>query len=204
MKLIPLDRIKKNLNYTDAELVALYKETLQTKYVGELYQKYHHLVYGVALKYLRDTTLAEDALLEIFSHLFEQLIKYKIDDFSHWLLTVTRNHCLRQLKISKQWIPFEKTHEKNSSVEFVEFTPDLDLWNEKEIKLLQLDEALKLLKPEQFTCVKMFYLDDCSYQHISETTGFDIKKVKSYIQNGKRNLQLIMEQQSKKNKLKPL
>ncbi|HAM97126.1 MAG TPA: RNA polymerase subunit sigma-24 [Marinilabiliales bacterium] len=198
MKLIPFTNPIKTETKTDSELIALYKETHQTEYVGELFDRYHHKVFGVALKYLRDAEPAKDALLEIFSHLFEQLLKYKIDDFNHWLLAVTRNHCLRQIKTDQHSVPFDKVHENYFSPSFMELEHELDLLNEKEKKLAELESALKLLKPEQRTCVQLFYLEDRSYQDISEATGFELNKVKSYIQNGKRNLQIILEQREKK------
>jgi len=197
MRLINSTYHQKTQDKTDSELIALYKETNNTNYVGELFNRYHHLVFGVALKYLHHPDLAEDALLELFSRLFEQLQKYQIDDFKHWLLTVTRNYCLKYIKASSQTVAFENTHENIYSVDFMESEHQLDLLfeNEKRIELLQL--ALAQLKPEQQQCVRMFYIDDRSYQYISDQTGFEVKKVKSYIQNGKRNLQLIMEQYKK-------
>ncbi len=199
MKWIPFKNTISTGSYTDSELIALYKETEQNTYVGELFNRYHHKVFGVALKYLRDPDLAEDALFEIFSHLYEQLLKYNISDFNHWLLTVTRNHCLRQIKTDQLSVPYERTHENNFASTFMELDHELDLLYEKEKKLTALEAALDLLKPEQRICVQLFYLDDRSYQDISEVTGFDLNKVKSYIQNGKRNLQLIMQQHDKNN-----
>jgi RNA polymerase sigma-70 factor, ECF subfamily len=182
---------------TDAELITLYKETSNTYYVGELYKRYHHIVFGVALKYLHNSELAEDALLELFSRLFEQLLKYKIDDFKHWLLTVTRNYCLKYIKSSSHTIAFIATHENQFAVDFMEYEQQLDLLNGQEEKIELLEYAMAQLKPQQQQCVRMFYIEDKSYQDIADQTGYEVKKVKSYIQNGKRNLMLIMDQHKK-------
>jgi RNA polymerase sigma-70 factor (ECF subfamily) len=197
MKLVKSSYYSKDDTKTDSELIACYQETNDTRYVGELYNRYHHLVFGVALKYLHNTDQAEDALLEIFKRLFEQLLKYNIDDFKHWLLTVTRNYCLKYLKASAQTVNFDTIHENQFRVDFMESEQQMDLLYENEEKIELLKLALEQLKPEQKQCVSMFYIDDKSYQTISLETGFDIKKVKSYIQNGKRNLQLMMEQNKK-------
>lgn len=197
MRLINPTYNQKIEDKTDSELIALYKETNNNNYIGELFNRYHHLVFGVALKYLHHPDLAEDTLLELFSRLFEQLHKYQIDDFKHWLLTVTRNYCLKYIKASSQTVVFKNTHENIYSVEFMESEHKLDLLHENEERIELLHLALAQLKPEQQQCVRMFYIDDRSYQHISDQTGFEVKKVKSYIQNGKRNLQLIMEQYKK-------
>ena len=186
--------LKNNLELkTDIELVVSYKETFDTEIIGELYKRYHHIVFGVALKYLKDTENAQDALLDVFNNLFEHLIKYKIDDFKHWLLTVTRNHCLRLLKENARLSPIEYAHTSFLSVDFMENEHEIDLHISKEKQIEKLGHALTLLKPEQRQCVSLFYLEDKSYQEIADATRFSIKKVKSYIQNGKRNLQILME-----------
>jgi RNA polymerase sigma-70 factor (ECF subfamily) len=177
---------------TDADLVLLYKQTLNNEIIGEIYERYNHIVLGVALKYLKNTEQAQDALLEIFSNLFKQLVKYKIDDFKSWLLTVTRNYCLKVLKDNSKTAPLEYAQNDYLSVDFMENEHEINLHIKKEKQIKQLEEALTKLKPEQQKCVSLFYLDNKSYQDISDTTGFTIKKVKSYIQNGKRNLQIIM------------
>lgn len=177
---------------TDEQLVSDYKQTLNNQIIGELFTRYHHIVFGVALKYLKDTELAQDALLDVFNNLFEHLLKYKIDDFKSWLLTVTRNHSLRVLKDASKSSPLEYAHVKNLSINFMENEHEIDLINDKEKQLKQLEQALNKLKPEQNKCVKLFYLQDKSYHEVASITGYNLKKVKSHIQNGKRNLYLIL------------
>lgn len=186
--------IKKNSELkTDLELVLEYKESFNNEIIGELYKRYHHIVFGVALKYLKNTENAQDAQLDVFNNLFEHLIKYKIDDFKSWLLTVTRNHCLRILKENAKFTPLDTLQNGFLSVDFMETEHEIDLHVTKEKQLKELELALKELKPAQQICVTLFYINDKSYQEISDATGFNVKKVKSYIQNGKRNLQLLME-----------
>jgi RNA polymerase sigma-70 factor (ECF subfamily) len=179
---------------TDMELVALYRQSEDTKIVGELFIRYKHIVFGVALKYLKDTSLSQDALLDVFNNLFEQLLKYKIDDFKSWLLTVTRNYCFKILKENAKTSSLEYAHNNDLlSIDFMENEQSINHHVEKENSLQRLEQALTKLKSEQKQCVSLFYLDDKSYQEVSCITGFTVKKVKSYIQNGKRNLQIIMD-----------
>jgi RNA polymerase sigma-70 factor (ECF subfamily) len=56
-----------------------------------------------------------------------------------------------------------------------------------------LEKCIETLGDEQKQCVKLFYLQEKCYKEITESTGFDMNKVKSYIQNGKRNLKICME-----------
>jgi RNA polymerase sigma-70 factor (ECF subfamily) len=39
----------------------------------------------------------------------------------------------------------------------------------------------------------LFYLEQKCYKDIADLTGYDLNKVKSAIQNGKRNLKICME-----------
>ena len=182
---------------TDMELVVAYKQSLDTEIVGELFNRYNHIVLGVALKYLKDMNMAQDALLDIFNNLFEQLVKYKIDDFKNWLLTVTRNYCFKLLKKNAKTTSLEYVDNSFMSIDFMENEQKIN-HIEKEEEFNKLEFALTQLKPEQHECIALFYLKDKSYQEISEMTDFSIKKVKSYIQNGKRNLQIIMEDKKSK------
>lgn len=177
---------------TDAQLVHEYKRTLNNQIIGEFYNRYSHIVFGISLKYIKDTELAQDAMLDVFNNLFEQIVKYKIDDFKSWLLTVTRNHCLKLLKEMSKTAPLEYANTKNLTVDFMETEHEIDLINAKEKQLQLLEVALTKLKPVQQQCVSLFYIENKSYHEIAELTRYDIKKVKSYIQNGKRNLQIIM------------
>ena len=63
---------------------------------------------------------------------------------------------------------------------------------EKEMNLTLLEEALEELNPEQKSCITLFYHHKKSYQQISEITGYSLLQVKSNIQNGKRNLKLLL------------
>lgn len=177
---------------SDAELVLLYKQINDPKIVGELYERYHYILFGVCLKYMKNNDLANDALLEIFSSLYESLKKYDIGDFKHWLLTVARNHCIKQLKANSKEVFFNES--VNSGSAFMEIHDENDHHN-KEKQLVALEQAIQNLKPEQAQCIDLFFLKDKSYHEIVDLTGFDLKKVKSYIQNGKRNLQIALQDQ---------
>ena len=62
----------------------------------------------------------------------------------------------------------------------------------RENLLEQMQSALEQLNQEQRTCISLYYLENHSYQEISTKTGYNGDQVKSYIQNGKRNLKNSM------------
>jgi RNA polymerase sigma-70 factor (ECF subfamily) len=68
---------------------------------------------------------------------------------------------------------------------------------EKEQWLEWMGQSLEELGKEQKLCVILFYLEKRSYQEIALTTGYTLMQVKSYIQNGKRNLRLSIEKKAR-------
>lgn len=175
---------------SDAELVYRYQKTTNKRFVGELFNRYSHLVYGVALKYLKNTDEAKDIVMEVFEKLMTDLLKTDVKNFKAWLHIVSKNQCL--MKLRKQ----NRAVGKEQSIETIEYSLEAqDQTEEKKLKeqqLTNLEAAIKQLKPEQQSCVELFYLQQKCYQEVADITGFSLKQVKSYIQNGKRNLKLIL------------
>lgn len=159
----------------------MYRITSKDKIIAELFNRYAHLILGVCLKYSNKNNICEDVVLHIFETLMESAKKTEIKFLKSWLFTVTRNECFKQ----------------NKSIEKLEYNDEItEVIEEETQKQIVSDEVLKdainELKPEQKQCVELFYLNELSYKQIFEKTGIEIKKVKSNIQNGKRNLAIIL------------
>jgi RNA polymerase sigma-70 factor (ECF subfamily) len=177
---------------SDQELIKAYNSSDNNQYAGVLYKRYVHLVYGLCYKYLENHHDAEDATTNIFCLVMEKLKENTITYFKSWLYIVSKNYilsCLRKQKTN------QVTHVEEFSDDFMENEPETRL-NIKELQgdsndLLKI--GLENLKEAQQVCVELFYIQDKSYVHIAEVTGFDIKQVKSHIQNGKRNLKIFLE-----------
>jgi len=173
---------------SDQELVGRYKASSDKRYVGELYNRYAHLVYGTCIHYFRDKDIAKDHVLEIFEKLFTELQKREVENFKGWLTFVVRNHCISELRKMQTRLSrdMEYAYElKTGSGEEKDIA-------EEEKKLEALEKAMGNLNPLQRTCIELFYLKDMSYSQIVESTGYSVNEVKSYIQNGKRNLKLML------------
>jgi RNA polymerase sigma factor (sigma-70 family) len=186
-----LYRNKNTRDLSDRELVYRYQKSRNKRYIGELYERYGHLVYGVSLKYLKNVQEAQDNVMLVFEKLMSELEKSDIKNFKAWIHTVTKNQCLMHLRKNKN------VRSKEQSIEPIEYslaseTTDVEQVIAKEHSLTQMEQALNQLKKEQKTCVELFYLKEKCYQDIAEITGFSLKQVKSYIQNGKRNLKIIL------------
>ena len=173
---------------SDEELVHRYVHRHEQVAMNFLFDRYGHLVLGVCLKYLKDSEAAKDATQQIFIKLLDDLHRFKIDNFRPWLLQVTRNHCLMQIRSSIK----VKSNELESRV-IMESDDDWHRKVEEENLYNQLEQAIRDLNREQRTCIEFFYLKKMTYAEITVSTGYTMQEVKSYLQNGKRNLKIKME-----------
>jgi RNA polymerase sigma factor (sigma-70 family) len=180
---------KDHSGLSDVELIAQYKESGDMSLIGTLYHRYMTLVYGVCMKYFKDRDESKDAVMQIFEKLIVITREHEITHFKSWLYVTSRNHCLMALR-AKKGKNFERI-----SPDFMENGLLLHLDEEPEIEsnLIKLEKCIEHLVLEQKACVTLFYMEQKCYKEIVQITGFDDNKVKSYIQNGKRNLKLCME-----------
>ncbi len=176
---------------TDAQLIDAYISEDNTDYFGLLFERYTHLVFGVCMKYLKNTCDAEDAVMGIFEKLMTDLKKHEVRDFKNWLYRVAKNHCLMILRKRKVKDKAEGELMQEKQQEFMEIVFREHLPNEEkdvESILISLHDALNTLREEQKRCLELMYFENKTYQEISLLTAYSLKQVKSYIQNGKRNL----------------
>ena len=179
---------------TDQQLLENYQSSHDNEWLGILLERYTLLLLGVCMKYLKNEEEARDSVQQIFLKVIQELQKYRVEYFKSWLYMVAKNHCLMKIRDRQGKVPAELT-------ERVMAAPDEETdWqalvqNDRVLDLM--DESLNELSPEQKQCVTLFYLEKKSYQEISEETGFSMLQVKSYIQNGKRNLKLMIEKRLK-------
>lgn len=183
----------------DEELVAEYFRTGNKSLMGELFEKHVKTVYGVCLYYFRDRDTAQDVVMQIFEKLLVELRRNEPRNFKGWLSFVVRNHCLNELKKSKSK-NFVPEHYLDFEVRPANLEEEEKIASIQVEQLLQLmQDCLPLLKEKQRICIELFYLKEQSYEQISASTKFSLNEVKSYIQNGKRNLRLLIEEKNKKN-----
>ena len=181
---------------SDTELVLLYRKSGDLKVLGELYQRYMELVYGVCLKYLKEPELAQDTVMQIFEELVSKLKKHEVDNFRGWLHQVAKNYCLMQLRTPQNL----KTVALPPLLMQNEDDVHLNGVMEKEKNFQKLEKCIASLSDEQRTMIKLFYLDGKCYNEIVEITGLEWNHVRSSIQNGRRNLKLCMEKKETTNK----
>ena len=175
--------------WTDTELVQRYKQSADLQVLGLLYQRYMNLVYGVCLKYFRDPEESKDAVMNIFEELVHKLTVHNVENFKSWLHVLAKNHCLMQLR--------KKNRVKTADVDISLMQSDEELHHNgvlaREESLSMMEDCMETLPEDQKRSVELFYLQNKCYHEIAELTGLEWNKVRSQIQNGKRNLRLCME-----------
>jgi RNA polymerase sigma factor (sigma-70 family) len=179
-------------NLSDEELVNLFRLQKNTDALGILFNRYATLVYGVSMKYLKNTELAKDATSQVFEKLLTDLHKHEVVVFKAWLYRVAQNHCLMHLRANNHLTKSVDVFPENS----VEYEETLHPVIEKEEMLNNLEASLTTLNVEQRQCIALFYLQKKSYTEIMQETGFNFMQVKSFIQNGKRNLKGKLSQKT--------
>jgi len=181
----------KPVQKTDEELLQYYINTGKSDSFGQLFDRYIPLVYGVCLKYLRDADDAQDAVMLLFEDLLPKIPQYEIKVFRTWLYRVAQNHCLQILREK------ERTIQVELHPDFMESDEILHLFDEEEDeendRTLALRKCMEALPETQRISVTRFFMDEMSYADIVELTGYSLKHVKSYIQNGKRNLKICID-----------
>lgn len=185
---------KRQQQKTDAELVAGFYDTGNPDLFGQLFEAHVSSVYGVCVFYLRDRALAEDATMHIFEKLMVDLRKTRVENLKGWLSFVVRNHCISELRkrqlrhfVDETYLDFE-LQQTDAETEMA-----LQQINEQHL-LDHLQMALPQLKDKQRRCVEWFYLQHKSYKEMADLSGWPVKEIKSHLQNAKRNLKLILLQ----------
>ena len=176
---------------TDTELVQQYKSGGDANILGELYARYMEMVYGVCLKYFKEPEEAKDAVMNIFEELVTKLRKYEVSNFKSWLYQLTKNHCLMKIRSRKS-----KPVMVDVDIVHLEENNHLDNITDKEAQLNRMGNCIEQLPTEQKKAIQLFYLEEKCYKEIADITKTEVSKVRSFIQNGRRNLKICMEKQA--------
>jgi RNA polymerase sigma-70 factor (ECF subfamily) len=183
---------------SDAELIIKYKQNGDLEILAQLFQPYTTLVFGVCLNYLKNVEDSKDAVMNIFEGLIVSLKKHDVQNFKSWLHVTSRNHCLMELRKRKSYR--EEGSTQKNDIENVEFSISPHHSNEDSIEndLTIMNDCIDKLPEKQRICIQLFFLQEKSYKEVSVNSGYELNKVKSYIQNGRRNLKKCIERNREK------
>jgi len=188
---------KKKEYVSDEDLLLQYKQSGDKDLFADLFKKHVTSVYGTCLFYLQDKDEAQDATMVLFEKLMLDIGSREINNFKAWLSFVVRNHCISLIrknktasKHRKSYYEFEMEETSYEAEEKIQSVSD-------DLLLQEMKNCLPRLKDRQRLCVERFYLHSKSYQDIADETGYSLNEIKSHIQNGKRNLKLMIEEQTR-------
>lgn len=177
--------------FSEQRLLTEYRKTGDLQLLGRLYEPYMPLIYGVCLKYYKDEAKSEDAVMQIFESLISKLRVHEVSNFKSWLHTLARNHCLMELRKANRVTTVDIEEHVVESDVFLHQQNEGERNPEEQLALME--SCLETLSDEQRRCITLFYIEQKCYKDVAELTGYDLGQVKSYIQNGKRNLKICME-----------
>ncbi len=186
------ESITSKTNYTDQELLDLFKKKGDNRWLGVLLERYTLLILGICMKYLKNNNDAKDMAQAVFEKVIQEIPKYDIPYFKSWLYSVAKNQCLMKLRHKE---PISNSEEDFLESFETENLSDSELAaneNNLAFQTQELKEAITKINKDQSRCIDLFYFQKKSYQDIQEETGFTFQQVKSHIQNGKRNLKIIL------------
>lgn len=172
--------------YSDEELLRAYRQSQDNEWLGHLLQRYTALLLGIAMKYLKERPHAEDAVQQVFLKALVSLPKDEINNFKGWLYILMRNHCLQLLRDKTYNVDTDGLHSLAAPA------ADKEEQHDREYTLQQMNEGIEQLNEEQRVAITLFYLHKKSYEQIMTATGYTFMQVKSFIQNGKRNLKTFL------------
>ena len=173
---------------SDEDIISLYKEKQWSSCIDELYQRYSHLVFGVCLKYVKQIENAEDITLTLFTSLTQKLLQHQVQHFKSWIYVSARNSSLMFLRANKKSEELMQDDHLFDESEFL-----LEEKHQKDELLDNLSAVFDELKEEQKLCIQLFYLEKKSYEEVAQLTHYTLKEVKSHLQNGRRNLKILLE-----------
>lgn len=178
---------------SDEELLLEYKTTNDSEYFGALYNRYIPLIYGLCLKYLQEEEKAQDAVMDIFENLVTKINNYEVKLFRTWIYSVAKNHCFQVLEKNKRELVVDFNTQIMESEEVLSLLDELKDEDRENI----LKRCIEKLPEPQRVSILCFFMESMSYVEVVEHTQYNLKSVKSYIQNGKRNLKICMERNEK-------
>ncbi len=183
--------ISNSTQLTDIQLIESYQSNGDQSVLGILFKRYMPMVYGTCMKYLKEREAAKDMAMQVFEKLMKELKEKEVQNFKSWLYVLTRNECLMLLRKNNP----EKNGVSINGTEFMEYQLPVHHTDEEDLEndLGKMETCIEKLNEEQNNCIRLFYLKKKSYQEVCEVTGFELKKVKSYLQNGRRNLKICIE-----------
>lgn len=162
---------------------------------GLLYESTYKSMYYLALKYMKNSTEAEDVLQESYIKAWNNIAGIKEPEkFNSWLSCIVSNTAKNSLNKKNPVLFSQIEGSGDGDEEFIYDAADTSIENQPELSFTQnetkelVNEMIDSLTDEQRFCILMFYMEQQSIAEISNTLGVSPNTVKSRLNYGKKNL----------------
>ncbi|WP_226670123.1 RNA polymerase sigma factor [Metabacillus litoralis] len=156
-----------------------------------LYDRYEKLLYSFAYRLTNDPSLTEEVIQDVFLKLWNGTNVYEENKgkFSSWLLTVTRNKAIDEIRKRKRHT-HEEMIDKDALVQDEDSVEEKVEWNEQKNKIKQ---AMSKLKDDQQQIIHLFYFKGLSQQHIADQCELPLGTVKGRIRIALKHLRKMLD-----------
>ena len=153
--------------------------------INALINNHKDLAFSIAIKYLKNTEDAEDVVQNSFIIVLKSIKNFRNESkFSTWLFTIVYHECLKELK------------SKNRKIEYI---PQFIECEEEETPVsndYKLEELLKILKPNEYTVITLFYLKEKSINDIANITSFSRANIKVLLHRSRIKMKQFVTKKS--------
>lgn len=158
-----------------------------------LVNRYNSFVFSIVLRYVKGREDAEEVSQDVFIKAYKALSSFKGDSkFSTWLYTVTTTTCitfLRKKKLEVHSLDNEKVFEAAGQLEGGMSANQV----EQKSKINMVNEAIKMLSPEDAQVIMMFYKGEQTLEEMAAILGKEQNAVKVQLHRARARLKEKMQ-----------
>lgn len=156
-----------------------------------VYQKYHRYLYSLAVKYLKDAQLAEDAVQHVFVKLWETTKNIEIEiNLKNYLYTMTKNYILNTIRDHKEEISLSYA---NAQIDIPGQDDIIKALEDKQMRSILYQGVESLPPQKKEVCLRKLETAD-SNQQIADKMGISVHTVKSHYQESVKILRSYFQQ----------
>lgn len=174
---------------SDEELVAKYQASGDQDFFAVLWQRHWLRIRKLCLAFTGDPAGAEDLAARAITLAWRRIHSFQDGDFSAWLAVIARNCCIDQARSA--WARLVSLTGEGIAATADQHPEQGCSCSEDRTFTAELEQLVNQLPDQQRIAVKLFFIDGYSYQQIAGLMQCEVKQVKSYLQNGKKKLQLL-------------
>jgi RNA polymerase sigma-70 factor (ECF subfamily) len=173
----------------DAELVLLCQRTQATALEGDyrrLYDRYKDRIYNVCYRITGNPSDALDASQETFGILFRRLTEFRFESrFSSWVYRIAVNASIdvRRRQRSRRLASIDalqESTEEHGKFELADTAIEMPAASATRHELeIEIQRAISRISPKFRTVIVLRYIENLSYEEISETLRISLGTVKS-------------------------